>query len=130
MGAWLSARRRVLLSPFVRAGTMSSQENTVNPRTETERDDESRPGCGNTATAQGEQQSPRPRTPNEHDESADHQATQEPGARRMGAIAHDDVVQGKQDTSKAQEMDATYRRMRREDTVPAQRKPAAKSRGR
>lgn len=110
---------------------MSAQENTVNPRTETERDDEAaRPGRGNTVTAQGEQQSPRPRTPNEHDESADHQATQEPSARRIGAIAHDDVVQGKQDTSKAQEMDATYRRMRREGAGPAQRKPAAKSRGR
>ncbi|HZN47579.1 MAG TPA: hypothetical protein VFB71_08130 [Ramlibacter sp.] len=100
-------------------------------RSETERPDEAaRLRKGNTATAQGEDPSPRPRTPNEHDESADHQATQEPSARRIGAIAHDDVVQGKQDTSKAQEMDATYRRMRREGAGPAQHKPAAKSRGR
>ena len=110
---------------------MSAQENTVNPRTETERDDKAaRPRQGNTVTAQGEHQAPAPRTPNEHDESADHQATQEPSARRIGAIAHDDVMHGKQDTSKAQEMDATYRRMRREGAGPAQRKPAAKSRGR
>lgn len=103
----------------------------MNRRTETERHDEAaRPGPGNTVTAQGEQQTPMPRTPHEHDESADQQATQEPSARRIGAIAHDDVVQGQQDTSKAQEMDATYQRMRQEGTPPAQDKRGQKSGGR
>jgi len=103
----------------------------VNRRTETKRHDEAaRPVPGNTVTAQGEQQTPVPSTPNEHDESADQQATQEPSARRIGAIAHDDVVQGQQDTSKAQEMDATYHRMRQDGAEPAQEKPGEKSRQR
>jgi hypothetical protein len=103
----------------------------MNRRTETERRNEAaRPVPGNTVTAQGEQQTPVPRTPNEHDESADNQATQEPSARRIGAIAHDDVVQGQQDTSKAQEMDATYQRMRQQGAEPAQDQPGEKSRGR
>ena len=74
-------------------------------------DDVARPSQGNTVTAQGEAPSPRPRMPHERDESADNQATDNPAARRIGEIAHDDVVEGQQDTSKAQEMDATYYRV-------------------
>jgi hypothetical protein len=51
------------------------------------------------------------RTPNERDQSADSQAADNPQARRLGEMAHDDVVEGQQDTSKAQEMDATYHRV-------------------
>jgi hypothetical protein len=67
---------------------------------------------GNTVTAQGENQVPKAQTPNERDESSHSQAADNPSARRMGEIAHDDVMEGQQDTSKAQEMDATYHRVR------------------
>jgi hypothetical protein len=85
-------------------------------------DDVARPSEGNTVTAQGENQAPKARMPHERDESADSQGSESPSARRMGEIAHDDVVEGQQDTSKAQEMDATYHRMR-ETAEPA---PVAK----
>jgi len=39
-------------------------------------------------------------------------------------------VQGQQDTSKAQEMDATYHRMRQEGAEPAQDEPGEKPRRR
>jgi hypothetical protein len=82
-------------------------------RMKEERDAEvARPGEGSTVTAQGETQSPKARMPHERDESADSQAPDNAQARRMGEIAHDDVVEGQQDTSKAQETDATYQRMR------------------
>jgi len=79
-----------------------------------------RPSEGNTVTAQGEANAPKARTPNEHDESADSQATDNPAARRAGEIAHDAVVQGQQDTSKAQESDAAYQQLRT-DATPAPR---------
>jgi hypothetical protein len=71
-----------------------------------------RPGEGSTVTAQGESPSPKARMPHERDESADSQAPDNAQARRIGEIAHDDVVAGQQDTSKAQETDATYQKMR------------------
>lgn len=71
-----------------------------------------RPSEGNTVTAQGENQAPKARMPHERDESADGQTAETASARRMGQMAHDDVVEGQQDTSKAPELDATYRRMR------------------
>jgi len=74
-------------------------------------DDVARPQ-GNTVTAQGETQQPRPRMPHEHDESADSQAAEEPTARRMGAIAHDDVVEGQVDTDKGPVLDAAYERQK------------------
>ena len=83
-------------------------------------DDVARPSQGNTVTAQGEAPSPKPRMPHERDESADNQATDNPAARRIGEIAHDDVVEGQQDTSKAQETDAAYRQLR-ESAAPAPR---------
>lgn len=81
-----------------------------------------RPGRGDTVTAQGENQVPKARAPFEHDESADSQAADAPQIRQMGEIAHEAVTSGQQDTSKAQETDATYHRMR-EDAEPA---PVAK----
>jgi hypothetical protein len=83
-------------------------------------DDGARPSGGNTVTAQGDAPSPKPRLPHERDESADNQATDNPAARRIGEIAHDGVVKGQQDTSKAQETDAAYRQLR-ESAAPAPR---------
>ena len=81
-------------------------------RMEEERhDDAAKPSEGNTVTAQGENQVPKARMPHERDESADSQEAGEASARRMGQIAHDDVMEGQQDTSKANEMDATYHRV-------------------
>lgn len=73
--------------------------------------DVARPSEGNTVTAQGETQSPKARMPHERDESAESQSADSSAIRRMGEIAHDDVVEGQQDTSKAKEMDATYHRV-------------------
>ena len=87
------------------------------------------PTGGNTVTTQGERQQPQPQAPHEIDESAHSQAADNPGARRLGEIAHDDVEEGLQDTSKAPELDATYRRVRR-DAAPAPRdQPQRKQRG-
>lgn len=99
-------------------------------RTETEeRQDTPSPARGNTVTAQGETQQPKAQMPHERDESAHSQAADNPSARRMGEMAHDDVVEGQQDTSKAQEMDATYHAMR-EDAEPAPvQKPNRNQRG-
>jgi hypothetical protein len=79
---------------------------------------EKRPSQGNTVTAQGEVPARRARLPHERDESADSQASDSPAARRTGEIAHDDLVEGRQDTSKAQETDAAYQRLR-EEAPPA-----------
>jgi hypothetical protein len=49
-----------------------------------------------------------PRTPNERDESADSQQRGEASQKKIGKVAHDDLQDGKQDTSKHDEMDATY----------------------
>lgn len=84
----------------------------MSKRMQEERHDEAaRPSEGDTVSAQGDRQAPRARTPNERDESADSQSGDNPQARRMGEMAHDDVMEGQQDTSKAQEMDATYHRV-------------------
>ena len=73
--------------------------------------DGAEPARNDTASAQGERQSIRPRTPNEHDESADSQARQEPSQRSVGKAALDDLKQGHQDTSKHLETDAAYDRV-------------------
>jgi hypothetical protein len=104
------------------------QENAMSKRMQEERHDEvPRPSEGNTVTAQGENQAPKARTPNERDESADSQGAENASARRMGAMAHDDVMEGQQDTSKAQELDATYHRVQQtSDPAPvakANKKP-------
>ena len=81
------------------------------------------PSRGNTVTAQGENQAPKARQPHERDESADSQAAENSSMERMGAIAHDDVMEGQPDTSKAQELDATYRRLRQEGEPAPPGKP-------
>ena len=55
---------------------------------------------GTTATEQGEKQDRVPRQPNEHDESADSQASAEPSQQRVGDIARRDVESGRVDTDK------------------------------
>ena len=77
-----------------------------------ERHDVPKPSEGNTVTSQGENQAPKARMPHERDESADSQEADAPGTRRIGQIAHDAQADGQQDTSKAQETDATYHRLR------------------
>jgi len=101
------------------AGRMDTEERHETPS----------PGRGNTVTAQGETQQPRAQTPNERDESADSQSADNPNASVMGRIAHDDVMEGQQDTSKAQETDATYRALREGSAPPPSDKPDRKQRG-
>ena len=57
-------------------------------------------GRGETRRAQGETQDAVPRRPDERDESADSQASDEPSQRRVGEIAREDVESGKVDTDK------------------------------
>ena len=70
--------------------------------------DGANPARNDTVSAQGERQAPKPRTPNERDESADSQARAEPSQQAMGKIAHADLQQGRQDTDKGPALDATY----------------------
>ena len=77
-----------------------------------ERHDAPKPSEGNTVTAQGENQVPKARTPNERDESADSQAAETSSTQRMGQLAHADVVEGQPDTGKSPAMDAAYERQK------------------
>ena len=83
------------------------------PRMKEERD-ATPPSRGDTETAQGENQAPKARTPNERDESADSQSSESPDIRRMGDLAHDDAADGLKDTTKGAELDATYHRVRKD----------------
>ena len=75
-------------------------------------DDGARPSEGDTQRAQGENQAPKARQPNERDESADSQKADSASIRDMGDLAHAAATSNQQDTSKAKETDATYHRMR------------------
>jgi len=86
----------------------------MNDRKEERQDDGARPGQGDTVTAQGENQARKARQPHEHDESADSQVADSESIREMGKIAHDATAQGQQDTSRAQESDAAYKRVKRD----------------
>jgi hypothetical protein len=57
-------------------------------------------GRGNTAREQGETQQRVPRQPDERDESADSQSSDEPSQKRMAEIGRKDVESGKVDTDK------------------------------
>jgi hypothetical protein len=87
-----------------------------------------RAGRGNTVSAQGETSAPqaKPRAPHERDESADSQGGASPAIERMGAVAHDSATRGEQDTTKAQELDATYQRVRATGTPAPRGKPQRK----
>jgi len=81
------------------------------------------PPQGQTLPQQGEQTTERvPRAPHERDESADSQAPGDPENQRKGALAHDDVVEGRRDTTKGVEMDATYDRLRRSTPQPQKKR--------
>ena len=82
------------------------------PRMKEEREAEVTPGEGNTVTAQGENQAPKARTPNERDESADSQSPESASTQRMGRIAHDDVMEGQPDTDKGPALDAAYEKQK------------------
>jgi hypothetical protein len=112
------------------AARCTGQENIMSRRKEERHEDAAQPGRGDTVSAQGEVQSPKARMPHERDESADNQGPENPSARRMGRIAHDDVQEGHQDTSKGQELDATYHRVRQESPPEPQQKsgPAGRRR--
>jgi hypothetical protein len=108
---------------------MAHQENKMSRMKEERHDDVARPSEGNTVTAQGENQTPKARMPHERDESADSQAPDNSATRRMGGIAHDAVVDGQQDTSKAQELDATYHRVQQASEPAPQDKTNRNQRG-
>ena len=54
-----------------------------------------------------------PHTPNEHDESADSQAAQEPSAQIIGEQALQDIKRGLVDTGTSPVVGATYDKVRR-----------------
>lgn len=97
----------------------------MNDLKEERQDDGARPSRNDTVTAQGEDQAPKARQPHEHDESADSQAADSASIRDMGKVAHEAAVSGQQDTSKAQETDAAYHRMREGAEPTSQDKPLA-----
>jgi hypothetical protein len=106
--------------PACRGGrrTMAARRTNMNRMKEERHEDTTRPGKGDTVTAQGENQAPKARQPHERDESADSQSADNSSAERMGGMAHDAVVDGQQDTTKGQELDATYHRLQ-QDSAPA-----------
>jgi len=96
----------------------------MNDLKEDRQDDGARPSHGDTVTAQGDNQAPKARQPHERDESVDSQAAGTPQMRELGEIAHDAAASGQQDTSKAQETDATYHRMRQGAEPAPDEKPS------
>jgi hypothetical protein len=84
-----------------------------------------RPGDrqGQTLPQQGETIDRVPRSPHERDESADSQAAGEPSAQRVGAAAHEDLAQGRRDTSKGEAMDAAYKKQQEQPASPPDKKP-------
>jgi hypothetical protein len=98
------------------------------PQAEERQDEAVPPARGDTVTAQGETQSPKARMPHEHDESSDSQGAENPSARRMGELAHEGVRDGQQDTTKGQELDATYRQVRQGSAPAAPDAPERKPR--
>jgi hypothetical protein len=75
-------------------------------------DDVASPAEGNTVVQQGENQAPKARMPHERDESADSQSPDASSSRRMGQLAHDDVVEGQPDTDKGPALDAAYEKQK------------------
>jgi hypothetical protein len=75
-------------------------------------DDVASPAEGNTVVQQGENQAPKARMPHERDESADSQSPDASSSRRMGQLAHDDVIEGQPDTDKGPALDAAYEKQK------------------
>jgi hypothetical protein len=76
---------------------------------------------GNTIPIQGETQDRVPRMPHERDESADSQASDEPSARRIGQMAHEDIERGVVDTDKGPVLDQTYDKVREDADDPVKK---------
>jgi hypothetical protein len=87
---------------------MSQNKDTREPRDS----DGASPSRNDTVTQQGENQVPKPRMPHERDESADSQSAEAANVRRIGQIAHDDIVEGQQDTDKGPALDAAYEKQK------------------
>jgi hypothetical protein len=118
MGHAPAVRHRVLPQRRGVRGTMHDKEAAM-PNMKETRDDAHPPARrNNTVTQQGENQAPKPQTPNERDESTHSQAGEAPSARRMGALAKQSVDRGERDTTKGAELDATYHRVH-EESAPA-----------
>jgi hypothetical protein len=115
-------RGAVLLSGHGRRCTIARKEIGMKDLKEERQDDGAIPGQ-DTVTAQGENQAPKARQPNERDESVDSQAAESASIGEMGQIAHDAAASGQQDTSKALETDATYERLRRQSAPAPLDKP-------
>ncbi|NML42128.1 hypothetical protein HHL11_00105 [Ramlibacter sp. G-1-2-2] len=81
-------------------------------RQEDRQKDGAQPARGDTVSAQGETQAPKARTPNEHDESADSQASETEANHRVGDIARKDVESGSKDTDKGPVLDSAYQRQK------------------
>ena len=81
-------------------------------RMKEERSDEAPKSRGSTIPVQGENQVPQPREPYERDESSDSQARANSSMERVGAIAHDDLREGRRDTDKGPVLEETYDRLR------------------
>jgi hypothetical protein len=87
-------------------------------------DEASTPPQGQTLPQQAERTPERvPRAPHERDESADSQSAGDPADQAKGALAHDDVMEGRRDTTKGAELDATYDRLRRSTPQPDKKRP-------
>ena len=70
---------------------------------------EHKPSKGDTRSAQPETEAGQvPRTPNEHDTSADSQTAGQSDKNKVGKAAHNDATNGTQDTDKGPVMDKVY----------------------
>lgn len=69
-----------------------------------------------TERQQGEKQESVPQVPAERDESGHSQAADAPSMRPLGRQAQQDLEAGRSDTSRSEESDASYRKLRDGDT--------------
>ena len=70
-------------------------------------------GAGKGDTVPSDNETRVPRTPNEHDESADSLAAQEPSGQIIGNQALQDIKRGLVDTGTSPVVGATYDKVRR-----------------
>ena len=80
-----------------------------------------------TLTAQGETQEAVPRMPHEHDESADSQSRAPTPLQDVGRAAHEDARRGAPDTTRAEQADATYHRLREDARAEGPASPATEN---
>ncbi len=92
---------------------MTNDSHSVTPRRDQAPAEPPGKPHGKTVAAQGEMQEPVPRMPHERDESADQQVAM-PAPDPVGRLAHEDASRGLPDTSRADQSDETYHRLRQE----------------